>query len=148
MCIVLLLVVFGLTTFGFRLPFGDSDGLGSVGEMIFREATILGIAYSLFLLLYRYLPNGEMYWRDAWLGAVVAVVLYRVATLGFSWYIGAFNSFNLVFGSLGMVMAVLGWAYLSSQSLMWGAHVCAVYSRLYGSRSPQSRKMFDPTGSR
>lgn len=148
MCIVLLLVVFGLTSFGFRFPFGDRHGLGSVGEMIFREATTLGIAYSLFLLLYRYLPNVEIYWRDVWLGAVVALVLYRVATLAFSWYIGAFNSFNLVFGSLGMVMAVLGWAYLSSQSLMWGAHVCAVYSRLYGSRSPQSQNIVGPTGSR
>ena len=147
LCIVLLLVVFGLTAFGFRLPFGKDHGLVYVGEVILREVTALGIAYSLFLLLYRYLPNVEMSWRDVWLGAVVAVVLYRAATLGFTWYISAFNSFNLIFGSLGMLMAVLGWAYLSSQSLMWGAHVCAVYSRLYGSRSLPPQNVSSPTGS-
>jgi membrane protein len=137
LCIVLLLVVFALTALGIQLPFGNNHGIVAVGELVLREVMAIGVAYSIFLLLYRYLPNAEIQWRDVWLGAVVAVLLFRLATLGFTWYIGAFDSFNLVFGSLGMLMAVLGWAYLSSQSLMWGAHVCAVYSRLYGSRSLQ-----------
>jgi membrane protein len=59
-------------------------------------------------------------------------LLFTGVRFGLTWFVVTFNSFNLVYGSLGTIMAVLAWAYFSSQALMCGAQVSATYSRLFG----------------
>ena len=123
--------VLGLSTFE-----GAPDWLsgGLVGKVLL-EIVALAVTFGVFLLLYRYVPNTNVEWRDIWLGALVGAVLLHGVRIGFSWFVANFSSFNVVYGSLGTLMAVLVWAYLSSMALMWGAQVAYTYSCAFGSRS-------------
>jgi len=107
---------------------------GVVGKVLF-EGVVLAVTFGMFLLLYRYIPNTGVSWRDTWLGALMGAVLFQGVRVGFAWFAANFNSFALVYGSLGAIMAVLVWAYLSSMALIWGAQVAFTYSRVFGSRA-------------
>jgi len=100
---------------------------------VFQELLIWGFTFGVFLLLYRYIPSTNVTWRDTWLGALVGTLLFHVVRIAFTWFVTHVEGFNIVYGSLGALFAVLSWAYFSSLALMWGAQVSATYSRLYGS---------------
>jgi membrane protein len=107
---------------------------GLVGKVLLEVAAVV-VTYGVFLLLYRYLPNTTLAWSDVWLGALNGAVLFQGIRIGFTWFVASFGNFNLVYGSLGALMAVLVWAYLSAVALMWGAQVCFTYSRIFGTRA-------------
>ncbi|MBU3029061.1 YihY/virulence factor BrkB family protein [Paracoccus marinaquae] len=78
---------------------------------------ILGIG-----ILYRYGPNVKTPRTPifTW-GAFFATVLWGAASVGFSAYLGSFNSYNRIYGSIGTVVALLMWFYLAGFSVMLGA---------------------------
>ena len=104
---------------------------------VLLELLGLAVTFAAFMLLYRYVPNTRVVWRDLWPGALLAAVLFHVVKLGFTWYMGSFSSLNLVYGSLGAITAVLVWAYLSSLAIMLGAQVSYTYGGVFGSRAGQ-----------
>ncbi len=85
------------------------------GAMFLLVLTALGI-------LYRFGPNTKGR-RDPWLtfGAVLAALAWAVASVGFSYYLANFGSYNRVYGSIGAVIALLMWLYLSAYSVLLGA---------------------------
>ena len=85
------------------------------GAMLLLMLTALGI-------LYRYGPNTEGH-RDpimTW-GAVMATLSWAAASLAFSFYLTNFGAYNRVYGSIGAVIALLMWLYLSAFSVLLGA---------------------------
>ncbi|MBI4338814.1 MAG: YihY family inner membrane protein [Chloroflexi bacterium] len=107
---------------------------GGLTGKVFLELGAVAMTFGVFLLLYRFLPNTHVVWKDVWLGAAVGAVLSQSIRIGFTWFVVHFGSFNLVYGVLGSLMAAMVWAYLTSIAIMWGAQVCFIYSRLYGSQ--------------
>lgn len=105
---------------------------GSLLGKLAVEMISLAVTVGVFLLLYRYLPHTKVAWRDIWPGAVVGAVMFQAARDGSAWFITSFSNFNLVYGSLSALMAVLLWVYLSALALIWGAQVSSTYSRLFG----------------
>ena len=81
-------------------------------------------------LVYYYAPNAQVRLRDVWVGAVIAGLLWRGAFEAFAWYVGATSRSITVHGSLGTVVAFLGWVYLSAVILLYGVEVTAAYARL------------------
>lgn len=73
-------------------------------------------------ILYRYGPNTEGH-RDPILtyGAVVATLVWALVSLGFTFYLTNFGSYNKIYGSIGAVIALLMWLYLSTFSVLLGA---------------------------
>ena len=73
-------------------------------------------------LLYRFGPNGRGK-RMGWVtpGAFAVVVLWIVASVGFSVYLTNFGSYNEVYGSIGAVIAMLMWLYISAYLVLMGA---------------------------
>ena len=128
-------VAFGLSGLGLPILFQDSSGFAGVLVVVLRELLAVAFTIGVFLVLYRYLPNTEVHWRDVWLGSLIGGILFHIVKLGFTWFLASFDRFNLVFGSLGTLMAALAWAYFSSQSLMWGAHFASAYSQLFGTQA-------------
>ncbi|MFV0382487.1 YihY/virulence factor BrkB family protein [Paracoccus sp. (in: a-proteobacteria)] len=80
---------------------------------------ILGIG-----ILYRYGPNVKAPRTPVFTwGALFAAILWAAASIAFSTYLGHFNSYNKVYGSIGTVVALLMWFYLAGFSVMLGALV-------------------------
>ncbi|MCB0196691.1 MAG: YihY/virulence factor BrkB family protein, partial [Anaerolineae bacterium] len=79
-----------------------------------------------FLNLYRWIPNTKVRWREAIGGALVSVLGFEMVTSGFRWYLtSGLARYQVVYGSLGAVVALMLWLYLSSVVVLLGAHLSA-----------------------
>lgn len=118
------------------LPLGPFTGfvLELLRWLIGAGVVLLGIG-----ILYRLGPNRQAR-RSPLLspGSVLAVVLWGVVSWGFSTYLEDFGRYNEVYGSLGAVIALLMWFYLSALMVLVGALVNAELERL-----GVARRMFD-----
>jgi membrane protein len=88
-------------------------------------------------LIYYFVPNTKVRFRDVWPGAVVTGFLWQMALEGFSFYLRDMSPFNLVHGSIAAVVVFLVWVYTSSAILLYGVEFTAAYARLLrGERRP------------
>jgi membrane protein len=86
-------------------------------------ATLASLAIA---AIYRYGPDrDEPKWRWLTPGSIIATLLWLVATLGFGFYVSNFGSYNATYGSLGAVVVLLMWLYLSAYVLLLGAELNA-----------------------
>ncbi len=91
----------------------------------------------LWALLYYALPDVEQDFRFITPGSVVGVVLWVLASWAFSLYVANFGKYEAVYGSLGGVVVMLLWMYLSSVVLLLGAEVNAVIEH----KSPEGKRV-------
>lgn len=77
-------------------------------------------------VLYRYAPNrDEPKWRWVSPGAIAATVLWMLGSAGFTAYVSYFNSYNKTYGTLGGIVILLTWLYLSAFVILFGAIINA-----------------------
>ncbi len=87
-------------------------------------------AFLAFLGLYRWVPNTKVRWSDAFWGALIATPAGEIATNSFSWYLSSgVARYELVYGSLGTVVALMLWIYISVLIALFGAHLSAAVTR-------------------
>ena len=87
-------------------------------------------AFCICAVLYRYLPNTEVEMAQVWPGALLAAVALTGVSEALVWYFATFPfAYNVVYGSVGAIMALLTWAYLSAIILLFGALITASYSQ-------------------
>ncbi len=79
---------------------------------ITRIAITFGTVVFVTTMLYRFGPSRPRSYRRLWPGAVVATLLWLAATSAFSWYVQNIGSYNVLYGSIGAVIALLVWLYL------------------------------------
>lgn len=106
------------------------------GELLIKiPASFLSfsITFIVLLLLYKYVPNRQIRWQDIWLGTLAGALLFEGNKLVVAFYFSRFSDFNLVYGSLGGLMIILAWVYISSFIVLFAAQFCAVYFRIIGS---------------
>jgi membrane protein len=98
-------------------------------------------AFSLlgFVALYTIVPSRRRRPGDALVGAIVATVLFQLATVLFGFYVANFGNFDLIFGSLGALAAFMFWIYVSSQIMLLGAEVTAVLAQVKEPGARQAR---------
>jgi membrane protein len=88
-----------------------------------------GIALLAFVIVFQRLPNRPMHLRQAFPGALLTAVLWEAARWLFTIFLPFFN-YRHVYGSIGVMVALMTWAYISSAVILFGAQI----SRgLYGS---------------
>ncbi len=80
-------------------------------------------------LVFYFVPNAKVRFRDVWVGAVLTGLLWRAALAGFSQYVRDQSRFS-VHGSIGGVVVFLLWVYISAVIFLYGAEVTAAYARL------------------
>ncbi len=80
-------------------------------------------------LIFYFVPNANVRFRDVWVGAVMTGLLWRGALKGFSWYMKDLSRLS-VHGSIAAVVAFLIWIYVSAVILLYGAELTAAYARL------------------
>ena len=97
--------------------------------------------------IYFVLPNLRMTWGEALLGAVVATALWIVVTLAFRLYLQHFNNFNDVYGTIGAVVVLLTWMYLTMLAILTAGVLAAeVHGELSGHRTPGDTHRGKPHG--
>lgn len=80
-------------------------------------------------LIFYFVPNAKVRFRDVWVGAVVTGFLWRGALAGFSWYVKDLTSFS-VHGQIAAVVVFLIWVYISAVLLLYGVEITAANARL------------------
>ena len=88
------------------------------------------LTYVDFLLIYRFVPAVRHDVRAIWPGALLAALLFELMKNGFAIYVARFNTYDVVYGSLGAIMLFLLWTYLASSILLLGAELAVEYGRL------------------
>ncbi len=81
-------------------------------------------------LIFYFVPNAKVRFRDVWVGAVLTGLLWRGALYGFSWYVRDMSRFNNVHGSIAAVVVFLIWVYTTAVLLLFGVEVTAANARL------------------
>ena len=85
------------------------------------------ISFLAFLLLYKVLPNSLVSWRDVWLGALITSLVFDLVNWTFVSYVTNFPVYDLIYGPIGAVLALLAWVYISATILLFGAMVTSFY---------------------
>jgi membrane protein len=91
----------------------------------------LGIITALFTMIFKFLPDVKIAWRDVWLGGFITAVLFNVGKFLIGIYIGR-SSISSVYGAMGSLVIVLVWVYYSAQILFFGAQFTRVYASRFG----------------
>src|SRR6185503_6051216 len=103
--------------------------LTSVGsafwQVLFATVSYL-VTVALFVLVYRFMPKAAVTLRDTLPGAFLAGLLWEIAKYIFALSLHYFH-YDQVYGSVGAVVAVLTWSYVSSLILLFGAQLTAVF---------------------
>ena len=81
-------------------------------------------------LIFYFIPNTKVRFRDVWPGAILVGVLWRAAFLLFSWYAADLATWNVIHGSIAAVVVFLLWIYVSAVILIYGVEMTASYARL------------------
>lgn len=122
----------------------SSFGLGnafSIAWAILRWPLVLAFVLLAFNLLYFYAPNLK-HWDWHWLmpGTVVGVGLWLLVSFGFDFYLSYFNTYDMTYGSLGTVVVLLLWFYLTGIAILVGGEVNSEIERAsnkIGDAAPQ-----------
>jgi membrane protein len=93
--------------------------------------------FLVFLMLYRWIPTLRVRWRSTFWAALIASLAWKVVTAGFGWYVGSrFGQYQLVYGSLGAIVAFLFLIYIISWITLFGAHLSAALENWGSDRVP------------
>jgi len=100
-------------------------GLSSIGDLLLRVLrwpVLLVIISLLLAVVYRYGPSRtKARWRWVTGGGVIAALLWVVISVGFSWYVSNFGSYNKTYGSLGAAVGFMTWIWISTMVVLIGA---------------------------
>ena len=106
---------------------------------IVNLAISVGVITILFALMFKFLPDAEITWHDAWIGAFITSLLFSLGKAAIGIYLGN-SAVGSIFGAAGSLVLLLLWIYYSAQILFFGAEFTQVYANLYGSKIALARR--------
>ena len=104
----------------------EQVGLGSVFATVWTWARIplaVVLLVHVAALVYYLFPNTNQPFRIVTPGAVLAVIVWVLASLGFSWYVANFASYNATYGSFAAIIVLLFYFFISAAILLFGAEL-------------------------
>ncbi|WP_240688142.1 YihY/virulence factor BrkB family protein [Pseudalkalibacillus hwajinpoensis] len=123
--VALILPVFGETLWRFFVSFFDIPESFSFMFGLIRWFLSLSIMIVVFMFIYYYAPNKRLNYKDVLLGSIFASVMWQLVSLVFSYYINNFGNYSATYGSLGGVIALMLWFYLTGLVIIVGGEVNA-----------------------
>ena len=85
----------------------------------------------LFAMIFKFLPDVEIQWRDVWIGAVMTAILFGIGKWLLGFYLGS-GAAGSAYGAASSLITLLLWVYYSSQILLFGAEFTQVYAARSG----------------
>lgn len=117
-------------------------GLPAQTEILFqvlRWVIAVTVMTLMLLLLYRFAPNKTLKWKEILVGSLTAAFLWQIVSLGFSFYVSNFGNYSATYGSLGGVIILLLWFFLTGLVLMIGAELNVIFHRRKSGTARQNR---------
>ncbi len=114
---------------------GEVPGTQIVWALV-NFAASTAIVFLVFLIIYRFIPRCDLTFRDVYLAALLAALVWAVAKEGFALYLGSsFARYSTLYGTVGTIIALLTWIYVSSLIILTGAEFAAETTRVRSLRS-------------
>lgn len=116
---------------------GWLGGLMPGWELLLQILNILlsfGTLVVLFAMIYKFMPQAEVAWRDVWTGAFVTALMFEIGKLLIALYVGK-TAVASSYAAAGSLVVVLIWVYYAAQVFLLGAEFTWVYANRHGSRS-------------
>ena len=146
---IMVIVSVGLMLIGPRLAERVAEVVGLDEVFVFlwgwlRFPVALSLLAVVVSLVYRFGPAARQRFRSVGLGAALAVVLWAVSSVGFSFYLANFADYGVTYGSLGAAVGLLFYLYLTASVVLLGAEVNAViYHALPDGKMETEQPTFD-----
>ena len=91
----------------------------------------LAIVILLFAIIFKFLPDAKIQWRDVWIGAAMTAIFFTIGKWALGLYLGS-GSAASAYGAASSLITLLLWVYYSSQILLFGAEFTQVYASQAG----------------
>ena len=105
------------------------------GGMVIALAVYLVFDFTvvvlLFAMIFKFLPDVKIQWRDVWIGAVITAILFGLGKWLLGFYLGS-GAAGSAYGAASSLITLLLWVYYSSQILLFGAEFTQVYAARAG----------------
>ncbi len=127
--LVSLVMTAALTAFGDYLE-GQAPGV----PILMRVANFVlsfAVVAALFALIFKYLPDAQVAWKDVWFGAVVTAALFTAGKYLIGLYLGT-AGVGTPFGAAGSMVAFVVWVYYSGLIVFFGAELTQVEAKRAG----------------
>lgn len=98
---------------------------------VFNLVLPIAIITVLFALIFKFLPDAKIRWKDVWVGAFVTSLLFSLGKFLIGFYLGN-TDVGSAYGAAGIIIILLTWIFYSSILLFLGAEFTKVYSSRYG----------------
>ena len=135
---IVVLIVGGVVS-EYLLKFGILNNVLVVNLLaIARYLLVLAVFVAAISVIYRFGPDVDMDWKFVNPGSITASVLIVLTTLGFSYYVSNFGSYNKLYGSIGTLIALMIWINLISLLLILGFEMNIALFNLEGDKHPDA----------
>ena len=91
----------------------------------------LAVIILLFAIIFKFLPDAKIQWRDVWIGAAMTAIFFAIGKWALGLYLGS-GSAASAYGAASSLITLLLWVYYSSQILLFGAEFTQVYASRAG----------------
>ena len=91
----------------------------------------LAVVVLLFALIFKFLPDVKIQWRDVWIGALMTAIFFAIGKWALGLYLGS-GAAASAYGAASSLITLLLWIYYSSQILLFGAEFTQVYAARAG----------------
>ncbi len=104
---------------------------GEAALQVVQLVISLALVTVVFAMIFRYVPDIRIPWRDVWHGAVLTSILFVLGKFGLGLYLGK-AAIGSAYGAAGSLVILLVWIYWSAQIVFFGAEFTQVYARAHG----------------
>ena len=91
----------------------------------------VGVITLLFALIYKFLPDAIIRWKDVWAGGAITAFLFVIGKFLIGWYL-SFSDVGSAYGVAGSIIIILVWIYYSSLIVFYGAEFTQEYAKRFG----------------
>lgn len=127
--IALVLPIFGGAIIDMISSFMNLPSQTEIIFQILRWVISIAVMSIVLAIMYKIAPNKHFPFKEVIIGALIATILWQLVSLAFSFYVANFGSYSATYGSLGGLIVLILWFFLTGLILVIGAEINAIIHR-------------------
>ena len=127
--IALVLPIFGGAIIDMVSSFMNLPSQTEIIFQVLRWVISIAVMSIVLAIMYKIAPNKHFPFKEVIIGALIATILWQLVSLAFSFYVANFGSYSATYGSLGGLIVLILWFFLTGLILVIGAEINAIIHR-------------------